>query len=133
MDAAAASLLADPAGPAKPTVVLLLLLLSLASAFQQRLLNSTGAGPRRGVTVPQNTSVPQVEEEAPPLAGAAGSALPPRQGGDRHRHRHHAPAPPPGKGPRRRVPLVLRPVGWLLGLVKSPLGLSLLVSDSPLA
>ena len=126
MDAAAASLLADPAA-SKPTVVLLLLLLSLASAFQQRLLASTGAGTRRGVTVPHNTTVPQAAEEAPPLAWAAGSTLPPRQG-DRHRRGHHGPGPAPGKGKGRRVPLVIRPFTWVLGLAKSPLGLSLLVS-----
>jgi hypothetical protein len=131
MDAAAASLLADPAA-SKPTVVFLLLLLSLASALQQRLLASTGTGARRGITVPHNTSVPQDAEEALPLAGAAGSALPPRQGDHRQRrgHQGEAPGKGAGKGLRRRVPLVLRPFTWVLGMVKTPLGLlPLLVSS----
>lgn len=123
-----AALLSDPTG-SKPTVLLLLLLLSLASALQTRL-QSVSAGRR---VVPLETAVPvapagreRVEDAR--VAGSAAPTLPPRDGEhSRHRRGRAAHAAPPEHRPphadkgRRRLPIVLRPVRWAVSLVGSVL------------
>jgi hypothetical protein len=133
-----AALLADPAS--KPTVLLLLLLLSLASALQTRLQSATGA--RR--IVPLTTAVPASPAALEDVAAAdtrivGGPTLPPRDQLARNRRRPAKSSLSP-RNPRR-LPVVLRPVGWAARLVrtvvgsvlKNPVGVAAVVRASNIA